>query len=451
MQKITAFFKQNPTVEMIEAFIVDVNGVLRGKWLPRQNIEKMLAAGMHLPRSAFAVDIWGNDVIAAGLITETGDSDGVCFAVADDSLKMVPWLERPTAQVMLGMQDENGKAFFGDPRQVLAHILSLYKKAGLTPVVAAELEFYLLDCKLDERGAPQPPLSPLTGRRAHASQTYGISEAGEFRKTLAEINRFCHEQNIPADTTISENGPCQYEINLCHVPDALLAADHATLMKRVVKGVAQSNGMNNSFMAKPYADQSGSGMHVHFSILDAKGKNIFAGKTHKGTPALHYALGGLLATMAESIAVLAPNANSYHRFQAGSHAPTKMTWGYDNRSASLRVPESELAATRIEHRVAGADVNPYLALAVILGGALYGIEHKIKPPAATTGSAYQSKAKTFPTTWETALAAFEESKFIDRYLGKKYKKLYLACKRQEKELLERAISSAEHDAYLRSF
>ncbi len=427
---------------MVEAFIVDVNGVLRGKWIPRKSVNKIFESGMRLPHSAFAPDIWGNNVPGTGLITQTGDNDGVCFVVPD-SLKAMPWLGRPTAQVMLGME------FFGDPRQVLARVLSLYKKEGLVPVVAAELEFYLLDSKPDERGAPQPPRSPRTGKRALAAQTFGIGEAGEFRKTLSDINRFCREQDIPADTTISENGPGQYEINLCHVPDALLAADHAVLMKRVVKGAAQQNGMGATFMAKPYGDKSGSGMHVHFSILDKKGHNIFAGKNAKGSPALRHAIGGLLATMAESMAVLAPNANSYRRFQSGSAAPTKITWGYDNRSTALRVPESDLTATRIEHRVCGADVNPYLALAVILGGALYGIKKKINPPPPVKGSAYAVKAHTLPTVWKSALTIFESSKFIDRFLGRDYKKLYLACKRQEKSLLTRQVSSVEHDAYLR--
>lgn len=448
MKKAKTFLSRNPGIQMVEAFIVDANGVIRGKWVPYKTIKKILESGLRMPRSVYAADIWGNDVLAAGLVTETGDNDGVCFPVAD-SLKVVPWLKRPTAQLMLSMKDKGGKPFWGDPRQVLAHVLSLYKKAGLTPVVAAELEFYLLDARPDEHGAPQPPLSPRTGKRALAGQSCGIGEAGDFRKVLSEINSFCQVQDIPADTTISESGPGQYELNLCHVPDALLAADHAILMKRVVKGAAEHNGMSATFMAKPYADKPGSGMHVHFSILDKKGNNIFAGKDDRGSPALRHAIGGLMATMEDSMAVLAPNANSYRRFRAGSHAPTKITWGYDNRSTALRVPESDIAATRIEYRVCGADVNPYLALSVILAGALYGLQKKLNPGAPVKKSAYASAAKTLPVTWDGAMAIFEKSKFIDRYIGKAYKKLFLACKRQEKEFLECQISSVEHDTYLR--
>jgi glutamine synthetase len=437
-----SFFEQHPRIETVEAFVVDVNGVLRGKWLPRDGMKKAISAGLRLPLSAFAPDIWGNDVPGTGLIVETGDNDGVCSFVPD-SLCVVPWLEAPTAQVMLQSD------FFGDPRHVLAHVLSLYKKAGLTPVVAAELEFYLLDVTRDEKGAPQPPLNPSTRRRADEAHTYNLGEAEAFRKTFADISQFCRLQGIPADTMISENGPGQFEINLNHVPDALKAADHAVLIKRVIKGVAQRDGMAATFMAKPYAGKSGSGMHVHFSVLDKRGKNIFAGKDAKGSPALRHAIGGLLAAMADSMAILAPNANSYRRFQAGSHAPVKATWGYDNRSAALRVPESDIDATRIEYRVAGADVNPYLVLAVILGGALEGLTKKIKPAAPIKGNAAEAKAPALPTSWESALVLFEKSKFVDRFIGKKYKKLYLACKRQEKALLESQVSSAEHDAYLR--
>jgi len=441
-QQATSFFEQHPHIETVEAFVVDVNGVLRGKWLPRESMKKVISSGLRLPLSGFAPDVFGNDVPGTGLIVETGDNDGVCSPVPD-SLCVVPWLETPTAQVMLQSD------FFGDPRQVLAQVLNLYKKAGLTPVVAAELEFYLLDTKRDERGAPQPPINPSTGRRANDAHTYSLGEADAFRKTFADIIQFCRTQNIPADTMISENGPGQFEINLNHIPDALKAADDAVLIKRVIKGVAQRDGMAATFMAKPYADKSGSGMHVHFSILNKQGKNIFAGKNEKGSPALQYALGGLLAAMADSMAILAPNANSYRRFQVGSHAPVKATWGYDNRSAALRVPQSDIDATRIEYRVAGADVNPYLVLAVILGAALDGLTRKLKPSASIKGNAAEAKAPALPTSWESALVLFEKSKFIDRFIGKKYKKLYLACKRQEKTLLEARVSSAEHDAYLR--
>lgn len=443
-----AFFEANPDIETLEAFIVDVNGVLRGKRIPRSGALKVFKDGIRLPRSIFAVDIWGHDALEAGLVTETGDNDGVCRAVAG-TLARAPWLEQPTAQVMLTMEEGDGRSFFADPRQVLKRVLGFYAKEGLTPVVAAELEFYLIDGKRDERGFPQPPLSPRTGRRVQASQMYGIGEVQEFAAILTDINRACIMQEIPADTTISENGPGQYEINLLHVADALRAADQATLLKRIIKGVARRYGMEATFMAKPYGDKAGNGMHVHFSVLDKDGNNIFAGTDNKGSDKLRHAIGGLMATMTESSAIFAPNYNSYRRFQPGSHAPTRIAWGYDNRTAALRVPESDLAATRIEHRVSGADANPYLAIAAMLAGAFHGISGNMDPGAPLTGNVYESQAKHLPDVWEDALEIFEQSGFAEHYFGKKYRHVYHACKWQEKELLERQVSSIEHDAYLR--
>jgi len=447
-KEATAFFDANPDIETLEAFVVDVNGVLRGKRLPRSGMLKVLKDGVRLPRSVFAMDIWGHDALEAGLVTETGDNDGVCRAVAG-TLARAPWLEQPTAQVLLTMQEADGRAFFADPRQVLKRVLNAYAKEGLTPVVAFELEFYLIDGKMDERGFPQPPLSPRTGRRVQASQMYGMGEVQEFAAVLTDINRACDMQGVPADTTISENGPGQYEINLVHVADALMAADQATLLKRVIKGVARQHGMEATFMAKPYGDRSGNGMHVHFSVLDKDGNNIFAGTDSKGSDALRHAMGGLMSTMTECAAFFAPNYNSYRRFQPGSHAPTRIAWGYDNRTAALRVPESDLPATRIEHRVSGADANPHLAVAAMLAGALHGLSGHMDPGAPLTGNVYESMAKHLPDVWEDALEIFEQSGFIEHYFGAKYRQVYHACKWQEKELLERQVSSIEYDAYLR--
>ncbi len=448
MSQPQVFFDSHPEIEALEAFIVDVNGVLRGKIIPRDGSAKVFKEGLRVPYSIYAVDIWGQDVLGAGLIAETGDQDGHCHAVPG-SLYRVPWGERRGAQVLLSMSDTKGKPFFGDCRHVLKRVLDLYAKKGLTPVVAAELEFYLLDNRPDEFGSPQPPVFPRTGRRARAPQTLSITELEEFNGVLADIDAYCDAQDIPAGAAISENGPGQYEINLSHVPDALQAADDATLLKRAVRGAARKHGMDATFMAKLYGDKSGSGMHVHFSVLDKKGNNIFAGKDAKGTPALRHAIGGLMRSMPDCTAIFAPNLNSYRRFAIGSHAPTTVSWGYDNRSAALRIPASDLASTRIEHRVPGADANPYLALAVMLAGAYDGIVNKIDPGKPFSGNVYASGAKRLPSNWGDALSVFEKSKFITKYLGRDFQKLYLACKRQEKEQLERQVSSLEYDAYLR--
>ncbi len=443
-----SFFKKNRDIKTVEAFIIDVNGLLRGKWLPVESAMKIFKAGLRLPRSAYAVDIWGQDVLGAGLVTETGDTDGLCRPVAG-SLYRSGWVERPTAQVMLSMEEGDGAPFFADPRHVLAGVLARYAKRGLTPVIAAEIEFYLMLRRKSVKDAPEAPKSPKTGESRDAAQVYSIAELREFAKVIDDINHHCEKQGIPVDTTISENGPGQYEINLNHLPDALKAADYAVMMKRVIKGVADRHGLEATFMAKPYGDKSGSGMHVHFSVIDKKGHNIFAAKTPEGSPLLKHAIGGVLQTMPGCAAVFAPNLNSYRRFQPGSHAPTRIAWGYDNRSCSIRVPASDLKSTRIEHRVSGADAHPHLVFASILAGALCGIEKKIDPGSAMKGNAYASKAKSLPSFWGQSLDLFEHSDFVAEYLGKGFRHVFTACRRQEKELLDRMVSNVEYAAYLR--
>lgn len=442
------FFAENPDITTVEAFIVDANGVLRGKWLPVKGAQKLFEGGLRMARSVYAVDIWGNDVLEAGLVTETGDTDGVCFAVPG-SLKRVPWLETPTAQVLLTMQTAEGSPFFGDPRHILERMAARYKKRGLKAVTATELEFYLFSPDQNRQGYPSPPISPRTGRRQDAVQTYSLGEMREFEDVLAGIRQACELQGIPADTTLSENGPGQFEVNLVHTDDILDAADHAVMLKRIVKGVARRHGLDATFMAKPYAEESGNGLHAHVSVLDKKGMNIFAGKTTEGTPALRHAIGGLLAALPGSTAVLAANVNSYRRFAKGSHAPTKITWGYDNRSTAIRVPDSDLNNTRIEHRVAGADANPYLVMTVILGGILAGLDGETDPGEPVAGNAYASPAETLPLTWGKAIARFQRSEFIGNCLGAEYRKLYAACKAQEKTLFDSMISDVEYNTYLR--
>lgn len=447
--EVRLFSERHPDTEIIEALVTDTNGVIRGKQLPAGALAKVYGSGLRLPASVFALDIWGQDVEASGLIFETGDADRVCVPVPG-TLKPVPWLATPTAQLLLTMVENDGRPFHADPRQVLSRVLAAYRARELTPVVAIELEFYLFDARRDEQGRPQLPLSPVTGQRLFDSQLYGLDELQEFGEVFGAINRACVAQGIPTDTLIAEQAPGQYEINLVHLPDALAAADYAVMLKRVIKGVATSHRMTASFMAKPFGHRSGNGMHVHFSLLDRDGRNVFDDGSEQGSPVLRQAIAGLLATMADGMAVFAPNANSYRRFQPGSHAPMAPAWGYDNRSTALRIPLAEPAAMRIEHRVAGADANPYLTLATILAGALHGMEQRLEPPPATVGDAYAQHPRSLPDTWEHALERFENSDFIRERLGAGEQKIYSACKWQELFAFRRQVTPLEYDAYLRT-
>ena len=448
VQHAAAFFEAHPEIEVLEAFIVDVNGQLRGKWVPVHGAAKVMDGQLRFPSSSFSLDIWGNEVPASGIGAATGDCDGVCIPVSE-TLGVVTWSGRPMAQILLSMNGRDGTPFFADPRHALARVIDRYEARGLRPVVASELEFHLIDRELDH-GRPVPPRSPASGRRLSSRAVYSVTELEEFEAVFVDMASTFETQGIPANTSVSEYGVGQYEINLRHVPNALLAADHCLLMKRAVKGVARKHGLDATFMAKPFPEDSGNGLHVHFSVLDENGRNLFASEDGKGTRYLHHAMGGLLATMNESMAIFSVNANSFRRFVEGAFAPTTATWGWDNRNTALRVPDSDPAGTRIEHRVAGADAEPHLVIAAVLAGALHGIDNAIDSGEPVDGNAFPDDAARLPVSWNSALDAFERSDFIGEFFGDRYRKVFTATKRQEKHKFEAIITTLEYETYLRN-
>jgi len=366
------------------------------------------------------------------------------------TLVPVPWTGRPSAQVLLTMTEPDGTPFFADPRVVLQRVAEGYRARGLTPVVALELEFYLIDRLRDDHAPPIPAVSPVTGARQATTQVYGLDELDDFEAVLDGIANACRLQGIPAMTASAEYAPGQFEINLTHEADPVAAADHAVLLKRAVKGVARANGMNATFMAKPFSEETGNGLHVHVSVLDAEGRNIFAdpaGAFH-GTPALAHAVGGLASTMNECMALFAPTANAYRRIRPEAYVPLSACWGYNNRTCAFRVPAGPIEATRIEHRVAGADANPYLATAAILAAMLHGIETKAEAPPPVDGNAYESQTPTVPKTWAEALDLFQESPFIGDWLGADFRHVFHAVKEAERRDFEAEVTPLEWRWYL---
>lgn len=445
LKEVRDFFDTHRQILAIELYIVDVNGVARGKWVPRSDLEKLLGGGVRLARSAYALDIWGDEAEASGLIWETGDADGACHPVAD-SLCVVPWLERPTAQFLASMYDDDGRPFYADPRHVLGAVLDRFHALDLWPVVAFEPEFYLVDGS--DLGHPRPASSRRAPNCPSDTQVYGIDEIHHFVDLLGDMTDACAVQGIPATTVVSEHAPGQFEINLQHDADALRAADHAFGLKRTVKGVARKHGLAATFMAKPFAELAGNGCHLHFSLLDGNGRNIFDDDTDQGSRALKWAIAGLAESMADFHAVFAPNANSYRRLRKGSYAPLAPSWGYENRTTALRIPLGPGQARRIEHRVSGADSNPYLALAAILAGAHHGLIKQLESEPPTTGNAYQQHPPSLPTTWEQALQRFDEAEIVREYFGAPFQTLYSACKWQEWDRFARHVGELEHHAYL---
>lgn len=433
-----------------DLFITDLNGNLRGKRLPASSLAKVMKEGVKLPRSVIGFDFWGDDVHENGLVFESGDQDGVCMPVHDKPVS-IPWADSPRDQLLATMFNTDGTPFRADPRQALNGIVDRFKQLGLTPVVATELEFYLMDGKSEETQRPHPPvLTEGHGRRLAVTDCYSIDEMDNLSAFFADVRLACDAQGVLADTIISELGPGQFEINLNHVPDPMAAGDQAVMFKRLVRSVARKHGHCATFMAKPYTDESGNGFHVHFSLLDEDGHNVFDNGGEEGTDTLKHAIAGLMNTMSDSMLAFAPHLNSYRRFMAGTHAPIYACWGYENRTVAIRVPDSPPVARRIEHRVSGADANPYLVLATILAGALYGIENKLMPPSAVEGDAYSeiNYDLVLPTRWEDATHKFESSDVLNSYLGDEFVRIYAAAKRQEQSKLNRQISDVEYEAYL---
>jgi glutamine synthetase len=441
-----AWLSTQPRIDSLRTAVCDLNGVLRGKRIGVDQARKALEGGMRMPYSLVGLDIWGEDIEGNALVFSNGDADGITEWTGRGILP-IDWTSHPTALIPLSLAHDDGRPFLGDPRQALAAILKRYAARGLTPVVATELEFYLFDPTSKK---PVGPVSPVTGKRLDSDAALSIDEIDAFESFIHEVYASCRAQGIPVDTAIAENGVGQFEINLNHLPDALRAADDAVLFKRTVKGVARKHGFAASFMAKPYGDRAGNGLHVHFSLLDRDGINVFNDDTDRGSAMMRHAVGGLLAGMAESTLIFAPHFNSYRRLRPNSYAPTVVAWGYENRMVAIRIPGGPTKARRIEHRVAGADANPYLVLAAMLGAALIGIERRIDPGEPIASDVGSRGLPMLPADWVSGINAFEAGSLMAELFAPEMRDAFVACKRQELNTFAREVSDFEIDTYLES-
>lgn len=447
LQEADAFLAAHPDVHAIELFIIDPCGVPRGKLLRREELRAIYQNGRPLPSSILGLTIRGEDVDATGLVWEVADAD--CWAYPlPGSLKLQTWRAQPTAQVQVSMHPEQGRpASVADPRHVLARQIARLQADGYHPVMAAELEFYLLDQARDAAGRPQPARQ-ANGVRPQAPQVYGVLELEQLAPFLDDLYAACAAQGLPARTAISEYAPGQVEITLEHRSDALQAMDEAVRYKRLVRGVAHKHGYQACFMAKPFGELAGSGLHMHVSLADEGGNNLFASEDPTGTPLLRQAIGGLLDTLEDGLAVFCPNANSFRRFQANSYAPLAKSWGVNNRTVSLRVPGGPAASRHVEHRICGADANPYLAAALLLAGIHRGLREGLDPGAPIEGNGYEQARETLPTDWLTALRSLERSAWAREALGEDFHRVYLAIKQEEYRQLMGEVGEQDWRWYL---
>ncbi len=439
----------HPDIKWVDTIYADLSGVVRGKRYPIDHLEKLLTGTLAVPGSVFLLDTSGSCSDPLGYGFADGDPDSPVRA-DPATLKPVPWAEVPTAQVMLRFYEKDGSPFRFEPRTVAARVLARLSELKLRPVVAFELEFYLVDRERAAGGQPQPPISPMTGARESETQVYAMNDVDAYAAFLQDVAEACTQQDIPCGAISSEYAPGQFEINLQHLDDPLMAADQAVLFKRAVKGVARRHGMQATFMAKPYADQAGSGLHLHISLLDAAGRNVFDGGEAPASEKLLHAMGGVLALMPASMGLLCPNVNSYRRFKPNIFTPVRRCWGYENRSVALRVPLGSGKARRIEHRIAGADANPYLVLATLLAGVHHGITEKIDPGPAAEGNACEYYDPDVPFRPRRAFELLQAGGPLADYLGTDYVEVYTACKLAELDNFESEIGDKEYAWYLQA-
>lgn len=435
-------------VDEVECLISDMSGVPRGKIIPANKFLKLHKEnGLRIPETIFMQTVTGDYADQSDIFGE--NSHDVIFTPDPDTIRIVPWYNQQVnavAQVICDVSYLDGKPIDFSPRYVLKKVLGLYEEMGLRPVVAPELEFYLIDKNLDPDLPLEPPIGQ-NGRRESGRQAYGIDAANEFDPIMEDIYAFCETARVDIDTMAHEAGPAQMEINFNH-GNALELADMVFVFKRIVRQAALKHGTYATFMAKPHQNQPGSAMHIHQSVLDIKtGKNIFATNSGKDSRLFMYYIGGLQKYLPAAMALLAPNVNSFRRIARYSDAPINVHWGQDNRTVGLRVPNSSPAARRVENRVPGVDCNPYLAMAATLACGYLGMREKILPGKPVTGDAYRY-AFGLPRHQADAIHKLGHSKPLKEVLGEMFVKAYIEVKNTEYDLYQQVISSWERENLL---
>jgi glutamine synthetase len=432
-------------VTEVECLVPDLTGVARGKILPRQKFYE--DRGMRLPEVVVAMGV-------TGVFPEEGPYYDVISPTDQDmhlrpdpsTVRIVPWATDPTAQVIHDCYDRDGRLVPYAPRSVLRRICDLYKAEGWDPVVAPELEFYLVARNTD----PDVPLKPPIGRSGRSEtsrQAYSIDAVNEFDPLFEDVYDYCDKMELNVDTLIHEVGAGQMEINFFHA-HPLGLADEVFLFKRTVREAALRHDMFATFMAKPIAGEPGSAMHVHQSVVDiASGRNIFSREDGSASDAFRWYIGGLQRYIPAAMALFAPYVNSYRRLARFTAAPINIQWGTDNRTVGIRSPVAPPAARRIENRVIGADANPYVALAATLACGYLGIQNRIEPTPECKGDAYLGDFQ-LPRSLGEALQLLRDEKDLADVLGAGFVTVYSEIKEVEYAEFMRVISPWEREHLL---
>lgn len=436
-------FKQNwPSIEFVDLIFTDINAAPRGKRIPINALEK-LNKGVALPLSTISLDTKGNVVESAGLGEDLGEPDNLCFPISGT---LMPTAKEQVGQLLISMMDEKGER--PNPlfiRNIVSRMLETLASNNQFPCIALELEFYLIDKVRGEHGEPLTAINPTKKTREKDTEVYDLDGLDDYADFLSDLNRIAFEQGLNTSGALSESAPGQFELNFNHSKDVLRACDEIIIAKRLIRQVAHQHGFDATFMAKPFADQAGNGMHIHLSLVDSEDNNLFSQQDGQASSLFYQTMAAMLSQTSQAMGLICPNVNSYRRFTPGAYVPTKANWGENHRGVALRVPISDKNNRRIEHRIAGADVNPYILAAVVLSAVLASdnyTKEQCPPPLS-------DNAVTLPLRMPEALDRLERSE-LNQYISREFIDLYLACKRSELAEFERAITPMEIDWMLHS-
>jgi glutamine synthetase len=435
-------FLQQHHIHEVECVIPDMTGIARGKILPR---DLFLSAGeMRLPKSVLLNTVNGQQPDNGPFVGDT-DPDMVCLPDAG-TVRLVPWAAEPVAVVIHDCHEWDGSTVQISPRGVLRRVLKLYADRGWQPVVAPEMEFYLVARQQNPHEPLRPPLG-RTGKAEAGRQSYSIDAVNDFDPFFMELSAFCEQHRLGVESLIHEAGAGQMEINFSH-GDAMDLADRVFLFKRTVRETALRHGIFATFMAKPMELEPGSAMHIHQSVNDAQtGLNIFSQADGSHSAAFMHFIAGLQAYIPKLMPMFAPYVNSYRRLAPLVSAPINVHWGLDNRTCGIRVPKSTPASRRVENRVPGVDVNPYLAMAATLACGYLGMVDGLQPTAATTDSA-AGISNELPRHLEDAIEAMRSCEPMRDVLGPSFVDAFCAVKELEYATYNRVISSWEREHLL---
>lgn len=429
---------QERKIEDVEAFVPDMAGSARGKVIPA---DKFGSGQIKMPESIFSQTITGDYIDD---VNNVEDRD-MLLVPDPTTLRPVPWLSDPAASVFFDCYHRDGTQVTQSPRAVLRNVLAKFEARGWVPVVAPEVEFYLLSPHSDPQQEAKPPEGRL-GRTEKVRQPFSIDTMNDFEPFILDVYNDCEVQGIQIDTLSQEMGPAQLEINFKH-GNALDLADQVFLFKRTLREAAIRHEMHVTFLAKPHAGEAGSSLHIHQSILDKEGKNIFSKQDGSASDLFYAYIGGLQRYMPDAMLIFAPYVNSYRRFVNPRSSPVNLAWATDNRTVGLRVPDSPPEARRVENRLAGSDVNPYLVIAATLACGYLGMVEGLKPTAEAEGSAYGGDFDLHRHIF-SAIDAMRNSDAMRSMLGDEFVTLYTALKDAEYREFQEIITPYERETLM---